>query len=246
MRILLTRPRSDDDLLPGLLLASGHTVLADPLLAIEFLPPPGKETETLQAVVATSSNALRAVHGWTALKSLLHLPLFAVGSATATSAREAGFQAVIEGPGTGTDLVPFMQARLRPDGGGILYLRGEEVAFDMAPALAAVGLQVHDAVVYRAVAAASLAPATLKALRHGKIDGVVLLSPRTAAIYAGLILQANLMQQIARVHHFCLSIRVAPLLSGLGTVITHCPSHPNLQELVALIDRDVTHSPLSQ
>ena len=245
MRLLLTRPQSDDDPLPELLREAGHTGLAGPLLRIDFLPLLSQDAASLQAIIATSSNALRAVKGSPALQSLLRLPLFAIGTATAAAARDAGFNDVIEGPGTGSDLVPFMRARLQPGGGGVLYLRGEDIAFDMRPALAETGLLAIDAVVYRAIAAEKFSAATLTALTKGTLGGVVLLSPRTASIYAKLVQNSCLTAEVTEICHYCLSDRVAHPLAALGAVTTRAPSRPNLQELVALIGRGATQLPPS-
>ena len=39
MHLLLTRPKSEDDQLPGLLQSKGHTFLSDPVLSVEFVTP---------------------------------------------------------------------------------------------------------------------------------------------------------------------------------------------------------------
>ena len=245
MRLLLTRPKSDDDPLPGLLEAAGHSIIVEPLLSVESLQPAPLIEGVMQAVVATSANAIRAAKGGALLGPVLALPLFAVGTATATAARDAGFKHIVEGPGTARDLVPFMLARLKPQDGGILYLRGELVAFELAPELGQAGLDVQERIVYRAVPASAFSPLALKGLRQGKIDGVVLLSPRTATIYAGLVSAAGLSPEIHKPAHYCLSDRVAAPLAALPAVTTRIATRPSLQELVALIGLDATQSPLS-
>ena len=245
MRLLLTRPKSDDDPLPGLLETAGHSIIIEPLLSVESLQPAAFIEVLLQAVVATSANAIRAAKSSALLAPVLELPLFAVGTATATAARDAGFKHIVEGPGTARDLVAFMLARLQPQEGGILYFRGEHVAFELAPELTQAGLIVQECIVYRAVPAVSFTVPTLKALRQGKIDGVVLLSPRTAAIYAGLVSAAGLSPEIRKPAHYCLSDRVAAPLAALPGVTARISTRPALQELVALIGLDATQSPLS-
>ncbi len=246
MRLLLTRPKSDDDPLPGLLEAAGHSIIVEPLLSVESLRTPPLADSPLQAIAATSANAIRAAKSGALLGPVLELPLFAVGTATATAARDAGFKHIVEGPGTARDLVPFMLARLQPQDGCILYLRGEHVAFELAQELAQAGLAVEERVVYRAAPAIGFAAPTLKALRQGKIDGVVLLSPRTATIYAGLVSAAGLSPEIHKPTHYCLSDRVAAPLAALPGVATRISTRPSLQELVALIGLDATQSPPSE
>ena len=243
MLLLLTRPKSGDDPLPGLLLAANHSVIIEPLLTVEALSAGTLDVSGLQAVAATSANAIRAAKAQSVLGPVLHLPLFAVGTATAAAARDAGFQHVVEGPGTARDLAAFMLARLQPKDGGVAYLRGESVAFELAPALTEAGFPVRERIVYRALPAQNLAAATLKALKRGEVGGVVLLSPRTASIYAGLIADAGLSTGLQGTLHYCLSDRVASALASLPGVSTRTAIRPNLQELVALIGLDAKQSP---
>lgn len=71
------------------------------------------------AVAMTSANAARL--GGERLSSLTHLPLYAVGEATAAAARSAGFHDVTIGAGDAGDL-----AQLIPDGARLLHLCGTE------------------------------------------------------------------------------------------------------------------------
>ena len=61
MRLLLTRPFDPDDTLGELLEAHGHQAVRAPLLKIEPLSFEVIDTSDLQAVIATSANALRAL-----------------------------------------------------------------------------------------------------------------------------------------------------------------------------------------
>ena len=242
MHLLLTRPKSDHDPLPELLRARGHTTAHDPLLRIDLLPPPKFDPARLQAIAVTSSNALRAIDGTETLASLLTLPVFAVGDATAAAARTMGFAQVRTGGGAAADLLPTILGATKTENGAVLYLRGETVAFDLAAPLTAAGLTVIAAVVYRAVAAKAFAPETIAGLVRGTISGVVLTSPRSAETYAHLAEIAGLAGEVAHIPHFCLSARVAAGLSDLADSSVRIARRPNLQELVALIDLDATQS----
>jgi uroporphyrinogen-III synthase len=63
-----------------------------PLFHVAALPWTGPEPHLVDAVMITSANALR--HGGPQLGRYTHLPAFAVGAATASAAREAGFDVV--------------------------------------------------------------------------------------------------------------------------------------------------------
>ena len=73
------------------------------------------------SILITSANAVR--YGGAAVGLYRHLPVFAVGAATAQSARDAGFSIVVEGIGNAADaLLALGEAgHLRP-----LHLSGED------------------------------------------------------------------------------------------------------------------------
>ncbi len=242
MHLLLTRPTSSDDPLPELLRLHGHTVVRDPLLRIELLPVPDGDIAAVQALVVTSSNALRAFQASSARPRLTHLPVFAVGAATAAAARSLGFADVRTGDGRAGALLPLLTAHLWPTAGHLLYLRGEHVAVDLEPQLVSDNFTVRSQIVYRAIPARSFAAETVAGFVRGLIEGVVLLSPRTAETYAELAEAAGLARELAHVTHFCLSPRIAEALAGLDDVRVRSPSRPEVQELVALIDLSATQS----
>ena len=70
----------------------------------------------------------------------------------------------------------------------------------------------------------------------GEIDGVMLMSPRTAKIYADLMNTENLAEQASAMRHYCLSEGVLNRLRPLGSVPTHVASHPREEDLLALLD----------
>ena len=79
------------------------------------------------------------------------MPLFAVGARSAEAARAAGFSEVVSADGDVDDLIGLLAARFGGSGVRLLYLAGEDRAGDLAASLAAHGIEVETAVVYRAV-----------------------------------------------------------------------------------------------
>ena len=63
-----------------------------------------------------------------------------------------------------------------------------------------------QAVVYRSVAAKSLSEETVEQLAEGEIEGVILLSPRTAAVYASLMRRQGLSTVARTLTHFCVPV----------------------------------------
>jgi uroporphyrinogen-III synthase len=177
-----------------------------------------------------------------ALARLQHLPVFAVGTATANVARALGFSTVYSSEGTAIDLARTIPAGPEPLAGPVLYLRGQDVAIDLAPILEGAGHVVKSAIVYRAVPVKAFAAETIAGIARGTIGATVLMSPRTAETYADLAESSGLTGELAHIVHYCLSRRVAAPLAALADVPVRIPTRPNLQELVALIDLDATQS----
>jgi uroporphyrinogen-III synthase len=236
MRLLVTRPEPDALKLAGVLEEMGHEATIDPLLAVTFDGGEPVDLESAQAVIATSRNALRAIKSGPALAIARELPLFAVGSATAAEARALGFQTVVTGAGTAAELVAHIVSQLDPAAGLVVHLAGDTLAGNLKSELEAHGFRLLQPVVYRMLPARELSEETVEQLATGEIEGVILMSPRTAGVYAGLVRKHGLAATIRPLPHFCLSAAVARRLQPLGEVRIEIADSPRLEELLALID----------
>ena len=236
MRLLVTRPEPDALKLKALLEDAGHEATVEPLLSVSFEDPDPIDLESVQALIATSRNALRALRSSPALAEARHLPLFAVGKATATEARTMGFETVVTGAGTGAELVGHVVSALDPAAGLVLHLAGDTLAGNLRGELEGHGFRLEQPVVYRMVAARAFSDDAIEQLAMGEIEGVVLMSPRTTAVYAELVRKAGLTATIRPLPHFCLSAAVARRLEPLGDVVKHVADRPRLEEVLALID----------
>lgn len=236
MRLLVTRPEPDALKLGALLEDAGHEATIEPLLSVTFDGGEAIELDGAQALIATSRNALRALKASPVLAQARDLPLFAVGKATAVEARALGFATVVTGAGTAAELVSHVVSALDPAAGLVVHLRGDTVAGDLPGALETHGFRLVQFIVYRMVAATTLSDETVEQLGTGEIDGVILLSPRTAAVYADLIGRHHLSTAVRKLPHFCLSNAVARRLAPLGQLIKHVAETPRLSDVLALID----------
>lgn len=117
-KLLLLRPE------PGLTASAeraaalGLEFIACPLFRVEPVDWVAPDPAGYDALLLTSANAVR--HGGNGLETLRHLPVHAVGAATAAAAREAGFQVRSVGSGDLGDLLAELPASLR-----LLWLAGE-------------------------------------------------------------------------------------------------------------------------
>jgi uroporphyrinogen-III synthase len=236
MRLLVTRPEPDALKLRAQLEERGYEATVEPLLEVTFADADPIDLDGVQALIATSRYGLRALKSHPLRTAALKLPLFAVGRATAAEARALGFEMVLTGAGTAHELVAHIVSVADPAAGLLLHLAGDTLAGQLARELEAHGFRVLQPVVYRMQAAGAFTDDTVEQLAFGEIEGVILMSPRTATIYASLMRKHGLMSVARRLIHFCLSETVARRLAGLGEVRAEIAEAPRLEEVLALID----------
>ena len=126
--------------------------------------------------------------------------------------------------------------------GPLVHVAGDAVAFDLAEELAARGIEVREVAAYRAVAARALTPQTAQSIANGSLDAVILMSPRTAAIFTELVGTARLREQARRLICLCLSQGVANALRDLAPARIEIALRPNSEAIVAVVGRVATQS----
>jgi uroporphyrinogen-III synthase len=234
MRLLVTRPDEDAGALIAELAALGHQAVAAPLLSIHALGDADIPQAHYRALLVTSANGVRALGRHKA--RLLPLKVFAVGDATAEAARAAGFADVEAAGGDVVSLAALIVRRLAPEGAPLLHVAGSIVAGDLKGDLEARGFSVIRAVLYEAVTAARLPACAAEELRAGRLDGVLLYSPRTARTFARLVRDEGAEGSLSRVTAYCLSQAVAEALAGLPLAGIRVAAAPDQSSLLGLID----------
>lgn len=243
MRLLVTRPEPDALKLRAALEEHGHEATVEPLLTVSFADTDPIDLDGVQALIATSRNAVRALKAHPLRSDARKLPLFAVGRATAAEARALGFEMVVAGAGTAEQLVQHIVSVADPVAGLLVHLAGDTLAGDLKGELELHGFRVEQPVVYRMHAARALSEDTVEQLAMGEIEGVILMSPQTATIYATLMRKQGLGAVARTLTHFCLSEAVARRLEPLGGVRVETADSPSLEEVLALIDAAAAKSP---
>lgn len=237
MRLVVTRPQADAVELQAHLTARGHQVVLAPLLDISFEDGDPIELDGVQALIATSKNGVRALARHPDFGAARQLPLFVVGPGTGQTARALGFTRVLQGPKAARELLPLIAEAVDVNAGSLLHLAGEVLAVDVAGELGRLGFHVLQPVVYTTRAVQNLPSRLVADLNDGGIDAVILLSPQTARIWAALMARHQLTLPARAVLHLCLSASVAAGLAPLGQVPTAVAKEPNLNEMLAAIDR---------
>lgn len=242
MRLLVTRPEPEAEVLAETLRGAGHAAIVEPMLVIRPIDNVQIQLDGVAALVVTSGNALRAIADRPDLAAMCRLPLYAVGAASAEAARQLGFGEVIEGPGSAEAMLPVLTRAFRA-GARLLHLAGDAVAVDLATPLSRSRIALEPAIVYDSAARRALSEELVAALRQGEVDGVVLMSPRTAATFAKLVMQARLTSEVQRLSHFCISANTASALDDLAPDTVRIAKQPDLPSVLALIDQEKPQLP---
>lgn len=245
MHVLITRPEPDASRWRDLLAEAGIASTTDPMLDIELAPSgavlsasqvaAASSPPSPQALVITSRNSVRWLATATDLAKAQCLPAYTVGPGSAAAMRRLGFHNLREGAETAQTLIPVIMASADPAKGPVLHLSGDKIAFDLAPELAKFGLSVERRVVYRSRPSSELAPQTIRALRDGLVDTVVLLSPLSARTFVKLLDAAGLSKQHQRLVYICLSTNIAEVMAPTGPRATIVAAAPNAEAMLGAV-----------
>lgn len=205
----------------------GFEPIVAPQLAIKNLTPPVPNLASFAALAFTSINGVAA---FAALTPRRHLPVFAVGDATAQAAHDAGFANVRSASGDIHALARLIAGAIAD--ADVLVPQAEIPAGDFTAALTTAGarnVSVHSLTVYRAIETSAEAPALF--------DAVLIHSPR-----AGRALAKHGHDALAHAVLTCISpAAAAPLVAlGLTPVIAKSPDEASLLTILnaALGKRD--------
>ncbi len=238
VRILVTRPEPDATELAARLARDGHQAICAPLLTVEAVPGWRLPVAVPQALLATSRHALALLARHDDAAALLGIPVFTVGNATAAAARELGWAKIVAATGTAQDLIAVVAAGCDPRSGPLLHARGADITVDLAAALTPLGFTVYAPVLYGTHPVSTMPLAMQVGLGANALDAAILLSAKTARTYAALLTAAGLWHTTRNLAHYCLSEVVAEVLNSLGPCTVKVPETPDLEQLIAVVNRD--------
>jgi uroporphyrinogen-III synthase len=125
--------------------------------------------------------------------------------------------------------------RADPANGRLLHAAGADTARRLSETLRHAGFEVRTVVLYDAVAVEQLPSEAVAGLGQDTLDGVLLFSPRSAAVFARLTVKAGLADHCGRIAAFCISDATATGLSPLRFARVAIARSPNQQCMLDLI-----------
>ncbi|OYX02826.1 MAG: hypothetical protein B7Z14_02255 [Bosea sp. 32-68-6] len=233
MRIFVFRPPAEAERTAAALRVHGHEPVSAPLFAVSRLPEPAPEGP-FSALVLTSGNAVAALADLPA--SMRSLPVFSVGSRTASKVREAGFADSRSAGGNRDDLIALVRDTL-PVPARVLLIVGRDRHEDVGERLIQAGCAVATWITYAAEAVPVLPAQAATALREGGVDGALHYSARGARTGLALAREAGVLEPLLDLTHVALSADVAAPLIAAGASTVLVAEHPEEAALLAALDQ---------
>ncbi|MFU0505085.1 uroporphyrinogen-III synthase [Pseudaminobacter sp. NGMCC 1.201702] len=229
-RVLVTRPEPGASKTARRLEEAGFSPVILPLSRTVPLPVGIFPTGQIDAVAATSVNALRHAPA-DLIASLACHRCFAVGAKTAAVAREMGFAAIVEGHGDAASLADMLLGE--PDIANVVYLAGRVRRDGFEDRLAGGGIKISVIETYDTRPVKYMPDELDAALDGGTIDAVLLYSAKAAEGFSNLLADPLRHSLFESARYFCLSPRIAAALSGGSRSRIFTASKPTEDDLLA-------------
>ena len=235
MRIWITRAEPDARRTAEAVAAAGHRPLISPLIRVAPLTSAADRlAKALMGVGALAFTSANGVRAFAALRPLSdrHLAVFAVGAATARSAREAGFAVVISAEGDVAALARRIAAENPAPVGVVLHCGALEPAGDLVGELERRDRSARFVAVYETMPQAPTRE-LLTALEQDPpgVGAVLIHSPRAAEELARVLAERPDMSQALTV--ICISKAAAEPLKAFKFARRAVASKPNEAAMIA-------------
>jgi uroporphyrinogen-III synthase len=228
--VLITRPEPGASETAARVAALGFHPVISPVLSIlplrAILPPAGH----LQAILAASGNAIRALP-----QSHRQLKLLAVGEATASRARAAGFADVVSADGDAAALATLAAQICNPAGLPLLLATGRGQGNALAADLRGRGFRVVRRVVYAAVPVPTLSAAAQRALADGTLAAALFFSAETARHFVRLLRRTRLQEAVRSMDALAIGATAAVALRALPWRGIRVSAMPTQDAMLALL-----------
>ncbi|MDN5247962.1 MAG: uroporphyrinogen-III synthase [Wolbachia endosymbiont of Tyrophagus putrescentiae] len=228
--VLLTRPLLDSLGTRSLLKRHGYKVYIEPVFTVKYLYPDLSLYE-FDVVVSTSKNSIKA---FSHVCKINNLPIITVGNATMETAKNLGFVNVESVDSNVEDLILFIKSYYAHEV-RFLYIRGQEVSYDLKKKLFDDGFDIKEVILYRTITKRHLSNRCKNLLLDGAINGVVFFSSQTARVFCSLILKCGLSHLTGNIVAYAISKNVADNLKQVkwkAIIISRLPTQENLIDTI--------------
>lgn len=231
-RVLVTRPEPGASKTAARLAGLGFEPVVLPLSKIVPREPQPLGRTQFDIVAVSSANAVRHAPA-SLIARLAALPCHAVGAATAAAARAAGFPIVLIAAGDAAALARQVCERCDP-GTRVAYLCGRVRTPVLEDTLAECGMPVTAIVTYDTEIVSYSTDTLRRSLGSRKLDAMLVYSTVGAQAAVDLAMRPELAHLFEKTKYYCLSSRIADVISRHGAM--H-PAEPTEDALLDLLRR---------
>ena len=210
MHILLTRQLQDSKDLIQKFKSNGFKVSNLPLLEISKSDYNETKIYNHNAIVFTSSNAIKFLDLKNINKNIL---CFCVGSYTEKTARSNGFQNVIAADGNVRNLKELVQQNLSIKDNKILYVSGDVLSFPLDKELISEGYNVERLINYTVKHNKNLDISFLDSLKKDMPNLVYVYSENSAKSFLNLIKKYELVDYWMNTNLMCIGEKTSSVLN---------------------------------
>ena len=212
MHIIITRPKEDSLQLFKKLNKPDYTITHLPVIKIEKLETEKINLTNYEAVIFTSSNAIRFMN---IEKFNLKIKCFCVGSSTELVAKQAGFINTYSSEGTVDSLRELIIRTLDTKSGKLLYLSSEFISRDLDIDLISAGYSVDRISNYTSVPVEKIDIVTLNFIKKNPPDVFFIYSSKSAENLFNLINKYSLLNVVTHSNLMCISEKVLLVLKQI-------------------------------
>ena len=212
MHIVITRPKEDSLQLLEKLKKLGHTATHLPVIKIEKLKTKKINLENYEAVIFTSSNAIRFMN---IEKFNLKIKCFCVGALTELTAKQAGFINTYSSEGTVNSLIELVIRTQDSKSGKLLYLSSEFISKDLDADLISEGYSVDRISNYTSKSIDRIDDKTLDFIKQNPPDVIFIYSTKSAKNLFNLINKYSLLNVVTHSNLMCISEKVLRVLKQI-------------------------------
>ncbi len=212
MHIVITRPKEDSLYLIQNLIKLGHIATHLPVIKIEKLETKKINLLNYQAVIFTSSNAIRFMN---IEKFNSKIKCFCVGKTTELTAKQVGFINTYSSEGTVDSLIELIIRTLDSKSEKLLYLSSEFISKDLDKDLINAGYSVDRISNYTSLSIEEIDENTLNFFKKKPPDVIFIYSSNSAKNLIKLINKYSLLNVVTHSNLMCISEKVLLLLKEI-------------------------------
>jgi len=212
VHIVITRPKEESLYLIKNLIKLGHVVTHLPVIKIEKLETKKINLLNYQAVIFTSSNAIRFMN---IEKFNSKIKCFCVGKATEITAQQIGFINTYSSEGSVDSLIELIIRTLDNKSGKLLYLSGEFISKDLDKDLIKTGYSVDRISNYTSLPVEEIDKKALSFFEKNPPDVIFVYSSKSAKNLFNLMNKYSLLNVVTRSNLMCISEKVLLVLKQI-------------------------------